>query len=149
MTVTKNLDYYLGLPYRIEIQPIPVHDGGGYEASIPRLGRFAVRGDGETIPEALQNLEEIKRERLTAYIDDGLAIPEPEPDEESYSGKFVVRIPKYLHRELALRAKENDVSLNHLVSTILASGLRAARSQLIPSENIEKVPRQRKTRRAG
>jgi len=149
MTRVKDLDYYLSLPYRIEIQPIPEHDGGGYEARIPRLGRYAFVGDGETIPEALHSLEEIKRVLLAEYLEECLPIPEPEPDEESYSGKFVVRIPKYLHRELALRAKENDVSLNQLVSTLLASGLQAARSQLIPSEDVEKVPRPRKTRRAS
>jgi len=122
----KNLEYFMSLPYRIEIQPIPKDKGGGYEASIPRLGRFAVCADGETVAEALNNLESIKNERLAAYLEEGLPIPEPE--EEEYSGKFVLRIPKSLHRELALRARENSVSLNQFVSSLLAGGLQAEKS---------------------
>jgi len=119
----KDLSYYVGLPYRIEIQPIPDNKGGGYEASIPELGRYAVCADGDTVEGALRSLEEIKRERLSAYLEEGHAIPEPEPDEEEHSGKFVLRIPKYLHRELAHRAKENGVSLNQFISSLLSREL--------------------------
>jgi antitoxin HicB len=120
----KNLEYFMALPYRIEIQPIPDSKGGGYEASIPLLGKYAVRADGETIEEALEGLQAIKQETLGSYLEEGLVIPEPEPDEEDYSGKFVVRMAKSLHRELVLRAKENGVSLNLFVSSLLASRLQ-------------------------
>jgi len=39
-----------------------------------------------------------------------------------FSGKFVVRVPPYLHRELVFQAQEAGVSLNRLVSAKLASG---------------------------
>jgi antitoxin HicB len=119
----KNLKYFMALPYRIEIQPIPESKGGGYGASIPQLGKYAVCADGETIEEALNNLAEIKKERLIAYLEEGVVIPEPASAEEDYSGKFLVRIPKSLHRELAQRAKQNDISLNQLVTSLLSSGL--------------------------
>jgi len=119
----KNLEYFMTLPYRIEIQPIPEEKGGGYEASIPQLGRYSVRADGETIEEALDGLKAIKEERLAEYLEEGLVIPEPEPDDGEYSGKFLVRIPKTLHRELSQRAKQNDVSLNQLITFLLSSGL--------------------------
>jgi predicted HicB family RNase H-like nuclease len=46
----------------------------------------------------------------------------PEPlHRRSYSGKLVVRLPKYLHRQLAIEAAEEDVSLNQLISTKLAA----------------------------
>ncbi len=121
----KNLEYYLGLPYRIEIRPISEDKGGGYEASIPQLGRYAICGDGDSAEEALRNLDTIKKERLAAYLEEGLPIPEPEPDEAEYSGKFIVRIPKSLHMELALKAKQNNVSLNQYVGSLLAGGLQA------------------------
>ncbi|MFO8102072.1 MAG: toxin-antitoxin system HicB family antitoxin [Dehalococcoidia bacterium] len=35
---------------------------------------------------------------------------------KSYSGKFMVRIPPEIHRELAIEAAEAGVSLNRLVS---------------------------------
>jgi antitoxin HicB len=123
----------MGLPYKIEIQPIPEEAGGGFSASLPELGRYAVCGDGETVEEALRHLEEVKKERFRAYLEAGVAIPGPAPDGEQYSGKFVVRIPRSLHRELSLRAKENNVSLNHFVSYLLGTALqREALSSGIP-----------------
>lgn len=119
----KNLEYFMRLPYRIEIEPIPKNKGGGYAASIPRLGKHAVRGDGETIEEALCDLEAMKEERLACYLEEGLTIPEPESEEDDYSGKFVLRIPKSLHRELAVRARDNNVSLNQFVTSVISRGL--------------------------
>jgi len=119
----KNLEYYMALPYRIEIHPIPEDQGGGYEACIPELGRYAVVGDGETIEEALANLETVKKDRLSAYLEEGLVIPEPDPEEAAYSGRFLVRIPKYLHRELALNARKNGVSLNQFITALLSGCL--------------------------
>ena len=117
----------MSLPYIVELKPIPVEDGGGFSASIPQLGRCSLLADGETIEEALKNLEQIKRERFSEYIEEGLIIPEPEKDEQAYSGKFVVRIPKYLHRELALTAKHNDVSLNQFIVSVLAGSVESHR----------------------
>ena len=45
--------------------------------------------------------------------------PEPLAD-RAYSGKFMVRVPPEIHRELAVRAAEEGVSLNRLVSARLA-----------------------------
>ena len=39
----------------------------------------------------------------------------------SYSGKFVVRVPPQVHRELATKAAEEGVSLNRLVSAKLSN----------------------------
>jgi len=38
---------------------------------------------------------------------------------KSFSGKFIVRIPPAIHRGLALKAAEEGVSLNRLVSSKL------------------------------
>ena len=47
--------------------------------------------------------------------------PPPEPmADRSYSGKFMVRVPPETHRALAIRAAEEGVSLNRLVSARLA-----------------------------
>lgn len=126
----KTLDYYMALRYRIEIAPIPEEKGGGYEASIPELGRYAVCADGETIQEALVNLEAIKRDVLEDHLEEGLPIPEPMPKEEDYSGKFVLRIPKSLHRELSQRAREDNVSLNQYTTAVLSAGLALKTSRV-------------------
>lgn len=47
--------------------------------------------------------------------------PQPLAD-RAYSGKFLVRLSPETHRALALRAAEQGVSLNRLVSARLASG---------------------------
>jgi predicted HicB family RNase H-like nuclease len=47
------------------------------------------------------------------------ALPEP-ISARSYSGKFMVRVPPQLHRELATQAAESGVSLNRLVAHKLA-----------------------------
>ena len=46
--------------------------------------------------------------------------PKPMAD-RTYSGRFVVRVPPETHRALAIRAAEDGVSLNRLVSARLAA----------------------------
>lgn len=49
--------------------------------------------------------------------------PIPEPlASRSFSGKFMVRVPPNVHRELAVEAAEAGVSLNRLASAKLAHG---------------------------
>jgi antitoxin HicB len=130
----KNYEYFMNLPYRIEIQPIAANRGGGYEASIPELGKYSVCADGETMEEALINLQKVKQERITAYLDEGLPIPEPHEEQEEFSGKFVLRIPKYLHRDLALKSKQNNISLNQFVVSLLSGALQAETDRLALQE---------------
>ena len=48
--------------------------------------------------------------------------PVPEPISlRRYSGKFQVRIPPEVHRQLVLEAAEEEISLNRLVSAKLSS----------------------------
>ena len=61
----------------------------------------------------------------------GESIPEP-LSTKHYSGKFMIRILPELHRELALEAMEEHVSLNWYISTKLACRNVRAR------DNVEK-----------
>ncbi len=88
----KNFESLMELPYKIEIRPIPEADGGGFTASLPELGKYAVCGDGETIDEALRSLEEVKKERFQAYLEAGVDIPEPEPDEDQVQREICRKI---------------------------------------------------------
>ncbi|MGI6217056.1 MAG: type II toxin-antitoxin system HicB family antitoxin [Coriobacteriales bacterium] len=110
-----NVDEYMELFYPIQI--VEDSDEGGYVASYPDLpGCITV---GETPEGALINAEDARREWFTAAIEEGVEIPEPR-DIESYSGVFVVRIPKSLHRSLALHAKREGMSLNRYCIYLLA-----------------------------
>lgn len=120
----KDLNYFFSLPYKIEIVPIPDELGGGYSARLPEIGRFAITGDGDTIEEAIQNLNEAKEQRFEEYLNRGIEIPEPKPEFEEYSGRFVVRIPKVLHYQLAASAKANQASLNHFVTYLLSTNFQ-------------------------
>lgn len=73
------LEHYKNLPYSIEIRPIPRDQGGGYMATIPELGEMAFVGDGETPMEALQHLEEVTKDLLLNYQEQGISSPELEP----------------------------------------------------------------------
>jgi len=116
----KKLDYYLGLDYSVEIRKIAEEDGGGFMASIPQLGSKAFCADGETINEALANLEKVKKNLFQDYLKEGISIPEPEVEPESiFSGKFVIRIPTDLHRKLVERARNQNISLNQYIVYLL------------------------------
>ena len=115
----KTLEYYVALPYRVEVYP--EEDGSGYTARIPDLPGCMTCAD--TLDSLWTMIEEAKELWLEVALEDGDHIPEPQPVEvHEYSGKFVTRIPRSLHRELAQRAKAEGTSLNQLVLSLLAEG---------------------------
>lgn len=139
----RRLEYYLNLPYKIEIEPIPEDEGGGFVARLSDFGKFGIIGDGETIEEALQNLKEAKKIRFEEWFEEGLSIPEPnkETNIEGCSGKFVIRIPKYLHFALISYARDNGVSLNQFVLSLLSAGTERHQN----SVEVKKLIREVKT----
>lgn len=44
-------------------------------------------------------------------------------ENENYNGKILIRIPKYLHRLLIEKAKDEGCSVNQLVQTYISIGL--------------------------
>ena len=113
----KNLKYYMELRYPTQITEISIEDGGGYTIEIPLLK--GCMSDGETIIEALENIKDAKMEWFTYMLENNLPIPEP-IDVNKYSGKFVVRIPKSLHRTISEQSKMEGLSLNQYVANSLA-----------------------------
>ena len=91
-------------------------EDGGYVAEIEDLpGCFT---QGETLEETYANIEEARRLWIEVAYEDGQDIPEPR-DKKGYSGNFIVRGPKSLHRKLDQMAKREGVSLNqYLVATL-------------------------------
>lgn len=68
---------------------------------------------------ALAGIRRVVRDALSDMRATGEMPPEPMAD-RAYSGKFLVRLPPEVHRALAIRAAEEGVSLNRLVSARLA-----------------------------
>lgn len=111
----KTLDYYMSLPYKLEI--IPASAEGGYVASYPELrGCISV---GDSVASAAANAEDAKREWLLSALEEGIEIPEVLPEAE-YSGQFKLRIPKSLHRSLAIHSREEGISMNQYCLYLLA-----------------------------
>lgn len=119
----KTLDYYLNLNYNIIIEQIPDTSPQVYTAYISELGKYYMYGNGESEEEAIASLKERKPFLFEHLLEDkdGLVIPEPIPEDKNYSGNFVIRVPKTLHRELAYKAKDEGISLNSLATNLLTA----------------------------
>lgn len=117
------LGYYLNLPYTIELRNSPDE---GWFVRVNELPGCMSQGD--TANEAIANIQEALELWLEVALEHGDAIPEPRSDEE-YSGKFVVRVPRSLHRELAETANREGISLNQYINAALALSVGGARSR--------------------
>lgn len=111
--MTKTLEYYLRLPYKIVLHPSPE---GGYAVEIPELPGCISQGD--TVEEAMAMIEDAKRAWIADALERGEPVPEPVPEE--YSGRILLRTPKSLHRRLMERARAEGVSLNQYINYQLA-----------------------------
>ncbi len=79
-----------------------------------------VYGDDETA--VYRDLCRYAEEWIEIMERDGIPLPE-ETAQKTYSGKFVLRTGKTLHKELALKALVKGVSLNAFCLDILKKGL--------------------------
>lgn len=82
--MTKNVDYYMALKYKITA--IPTDDDGdrGFLLEMPELGRLSTCAWGETFDEAYAMLREIQRDNIQDLLSKGLDVPLP-IDDENYS----------------------------------------------------------------
>jgi antitoxin HicB len=71
--MNKNLDYYLSLPYTIQLTP---DEDGYWFAEIPLLDGCMTNGESQS--DALIMIEDAKRAWLTTALAIGLSIPEPQ-----------------------------------------------------------------------
>jgi antitoxin HicB len=114
MMSRKSLEYYLSLAYSVTLDPDPK---GGYVAHTKDLpGCFT---QGETLEETMTNIQEARELWIETAYEMGDPIPLPNNAIE-YSGKFLLRMPKSLHRDLVQKAEAEAVSLNHYISSVLS-----------------------------
>ena len=111
----KTIDYYLNLPYKLEI--VPDKDEGGYAARYPELPGCITVGD--TLESVVKNADDAKTEWIAATLEAGITIPEP-TSYDDYSGQFKLRLPKSLHKLLADQSKEEGVSMNQYCVYLLS-----------------------------
>jgi len=117
----KDIDYYMGLNYRIEI--LKAEEGEGFILCCPELKGCITCAD--TLTQGFEMIEDAKKCWFTACIEDNIAIPEPSSMNE-YSGQFKLRIPKSLHKTLAERSRQEGISMNQYCLYLLSSGANTA-----------------------
>ncbi|MCD4786044.1 MAG: type II toxin-antitoxin system HicB family antitoxin [Candidatus Eremiobacteraeota bacterium] len=95
-------------------------DFGAYIEEIPEISAF-----GDTQESAISELRIVFNEWKEIAIEKKIEIPSPFESRE-FSGKFLVRLPRSLHKCLSDRAKEENISLNQEVIYCLTRGFHSA-----------------------
>lgn len=113
------LQYYLDLEYPYTVVP----DEGSCFITFPDLPGCMTQVEDPADIAAMA--DEIRTLWIEGEYADGHSIPEP-PPMNGYSGKFQVRLPRSLHRDLAEQAEREGMSLNAWVIALLAERNLAA-----------------------
>lgn len=111
------IEYYLRLHYSILLHEVDDNGEKYWIAEVPELP--GCKSHGLTVEDAVKSLEEAKKDWILDSLEEGEKVPVP-LDRESYSGRFVLRMSRSLHRALSKLAESEKLSLNQLVVTILA-----------------------------
>ena len=105
--------------YPVEIRPLTPGEGGGWLAMFPDLP--GCMGDGDTPEAAIADGFSAAQSWLAVAQKNGDPIPLPGMGGES--GRFVARVPKSLHNRLVARAKQEGVSMNTFLVSLIAEGV--------------------------
>ncbi len=120
----KTLEQYLELPYAIEFKKDATDpDQPVWFAQVKELPGCVTEAD--SLDEAAVMIWDAMRVWIQGSLDANLPIPEPQPL-PTYSGKFSVRLPKSLHRDLAAKARREGVSLNQFITSALSQAVGAS-----------------------
>ncbi len=111
---------YLQAPYARVVIPDP--ESGTYTARILEFPGCVAQGDSLT--EAYERLERAAEDWIRAALDLGQEVPAP-AEEQTYSGRILVRLPKSLHRRAAELADRDSTSLNQFIVSALAEKVGA------------------------
>ena len=103
--------------YSFTIRPLTEIDGGGF--AIEYLDLPGCISDGETPEQALEH----GRDAVKAYLLSCSKRGDPLPKPSASSGQWRQRVPRSLHARVVAKARQEGVSLNTLVTAMIAEGL--------------------------
>lgn len=107
--------------YPFVVRPLSRAEGGGWFITWPDLP--GCMSDGATPEETVENGKDAFAAWMAVRQRD-LKRPPPKPrTREGSPARFVLRTPRSLHSRLVVRAQQEGVSLNTLVTTLIAESL--------------------------
>ena len=123
---------HLEVRYHVDVKPEHNGDRESWTASVEGLPDCSARG--ATAEEAVERLQPVMESWLSTTLAEARGTPEPNTDEpsadiakrkqnSSHSGRFLVRMPRELHQQLAQAAERKHVSLNRFVTDALAASV--------------------------
>lgn len=117
-TKNRNLDQY-----QFTVRPLSKEEGGGYLVEFPDIPGCI--SDGETIEEAVANGREALRDCMEVFRESGRKIPKPSIE----AAQWRQRLPRTLYSKLTKQAKTEGVSINSLVTAIIAEAIGAKQAR--------------------
>jgi antitoxin HicB len=110
--------------YQFTVRPLSANEGGGYLVEYPEIP--GCMSDGETVEEAIANGREALRDCLDVFRESGRKLPKPSIE----AAQWRQRLPRTLYARLTRQAEREGVSINSLVTAIIAEaiGSRQVRS---------------------
>lgn len=118
---TRELGRFLELPYHIVL--VRDEEGGDEESWTARVEELpGCEARERTADGAARAISKAMEDWLAAALEKGATVPEPRST-SSHSGRLLLRIPQALHAELAHKADREEVSLNGLITGMLAGAV--------------------------
>lgn len=126
----------MSLRYPITVQELEPGSGVKYFVCIPQLGSAAVNGIGDTLDEAMECLNSVKRDIFESFIENNVTIPEPEDDEDLNTHSMTIKIPTELMHYLFKSVVLSKIHIGDLISSVLRKHIRSE-VELIKERNTK------------
>lgn len=109
---------------------------GGYSAFVLEFPGCISAGD--TPDEAMENLTEAMELWLGAVLEEGQSVPTP-AEATDYSGRTNLRMPETVHRDAAVRAQIDGVSLNQWIVSAISRALGESDARSTMTDLVERL----------
>ncbi len=103
--------------YQFTVRPLSKDEGAGYLVEYPDVP--GCMSDGETIEEAISNGREALRDCMEVFKELGRKRPQP----TVAAAQWRQRVPRTLYSKLTKQAENEGVSINSLVTAIIAEAI--------------------------